>query len=117
MYCRPPDGKQFVYERCVPPRKYIEFKVASADGSNNHVLTLIQDGSAMLYQPGANWSPDGQNIAIPVVLANHQLCWVIDSSRPRMEASVRYSLASFLGRPVWLPGGKTLLFPYVDNAA
>ena len=111
-----PDGKQFVYERCVPPRKYIEIKIANADGSNNHVLTLIQDGSAMLYQPGPNWSPDGQNIALPVVLANHQLRWVIDLVSAK-DGSIRevFSSARFLGRPVWLPGGMTLLFPYVDN--
>ncbi|HTT23842.1 MAG TPA: winged helix-turn-helix domain-containing protein [Candidatus Sulfotelmatobacter sp.] len=113
-----PDGKQFVYERCVPPRKYIEVKIANANGSNDHVLTLIQDGSAMLYQPGPNWSPDGQNIAIPVVLANHQLRWVIDLVSAK-DGSIReiFSSPRFLGRPVWLPGGKTLLFPYVDNAA
>ena len=113
-----PDGKQFVYERCVPPRKYIEVKVANADGSNNHVLTLIQDGSAMLYQPGPSWSPDGRNIAIPVVLANHQLRWIIDLVSAK-DGSIReiFSSPRFLGRPVWLPGGKTLLFPYVDNAA
>ena len=113
-----PDGKQFVYERCVPPRKYIEVKVANVDGSNNHVLTLIQDGSAMLYQPGPNWSPDGQSIAIPVVLANHRLRWVIDLVSAR-DGSIReiFSSQRFLGRPVWLPGGNTLLFPYVDNTA
>jgi len=113
-----PDGKQFVYERCVPPRKYIEIKIANADGSNNHVLTLIQDGSAMLYQPGPNWSPDGQNIALPVVLANHQLRWVIDLVSAK-DGSIRevFSSPRFLGRPVWLPGGMRLLFPYVDNTA
>lgn len=113
-----PDGKQFVYERCVPPRKYIEVKVANADGTNDHVLTLIQDGSAMLYQPGPNWSPDGQNIAIPVVLANHQLRWVIDLVSAK-DGTIReiFSTPRFLGRPVWLAGGKTLLFPHVDNAA
>jgi DNA-binding winged helix-turn-helix (wHTH) protein/Tol biopolymer transport system component len=113
-----PDGKQFVYERCVPPRKYIEVKVANADGSDDHVLSLIQDGSAMLYQPGPSWSPDGQNIAVPVVLASHQLRWVIDLVSAK-GGSIReiYSSQQFLGRTVWLPGGKTLLFPHVDNTA
>jgi len=115
-----PDGKQIVYERCVPPRKYIELKIANADGSNDHVLTLIQDGNAMLYQPGPNWSPDGQNIAVPVVLANHRLRWVLDMVSAK-DGSIRemYSSPSphFLGRPVWLPGGKTLLFPHVDSTA
>jgi Tol biopolymer transport system component len=35
------------------------------------------------------------------------------------DGSIRevYSSAQDLGRPVWLPGGKTLLFPRMDNAA
>ncbi len=114
-----PDGKQFVYERCVPPRKYIELKIASADGSNDHVLTLIQDGSAMLYQPGPNWSPDGRYIAVPVVLANSQLRWVLDMVSAT-DGSIREMYSSpnpqFLGRPVWLPNGKVLLFTHVDNS-
>jgi DNA-binding winged helix-turn-helix (wHTH) protein len=47
-----PDGKQFVYERGVPPRNYIEVKLANADGSNNHLLCVIPDGRATFTSPG-----------------------------------------------------------------
>ena len=115
-----PDGKQFVYERCVPPRNYIELKIANADGSNDHILTLFRDASALLYQPGPNWSPDGRNIAVPVVLANQQLRWVLDMVSAT-DGSIREMFSStnpqFLGRPVWFPSGKGLLFTHVDNSA
>ena len=115
-----PDGKQFVYERCVPPRNYIEMKIANADGSNDHILTLIRDGSAMLYQPGPSWSPDGRNIAVPVVLASHQLRWVLDIVSAT-DGSIREVFSrpnpQFIGRPVWFLSGKGLLFTHVDNSA
>ena len=112
-----PDGKQFVYERGVPPRSYIEVKVANADGSNSHSLCVIPNGSAMLYQPGPNWSPDGRTIAVPVFLTNHPLRWVLDMISAE-DGSIRevYSSALDLGRPVWLQGGKALLFPRMDAA-
>ena len=111
-----PDGKQFVYERGVPTRNYIDVKIANADGSNDHVLTTIPDGSSMLYQPGPNWSPDGRKIAVPVLLANHQLRWVLDIVSAK-DGSIQelYSSTQFLGRPVWLPDGKALLFSHIDN--
>ena len=114
-----PDGKQFVYERCVPPRNYIEIRIANPDGTNDHVLTLIRDGNAMLYQPGPNWSPDGRNIAVPAVLTNHQLRWVLDMVSVT-DGSIREMYSSpgnhFMGRPVWFPSGKGLLFMHVDNS-
>ncbi len=111
-----PDGRQFVYERGVPLRNYIEVKIANADGSNDHVLTTIPDGSSMLYQPGPNWSPDGRKIAVPVLLASHQLRWVLDMVSAK-DGSIQelYSSTQFLGRPVWLPDGKALLFTHIDN--
>jgi Tol biopolymer transport system component len=114
-----PDGKRFVYERCVPPRNYIEMKVANADGSNDHLLTVLKDGSANLYQPGPNWSPDGRNIAVPVVITNQRLRWVLDIvSATDGNIKEMYSSPSphFIGRPVWFPSGKGLLFPHVDNS-
>jgi DNA-binding winged helix-turn-helix (wHTH) protein/Tol biopolymer transport system component len=113
-----PEGKQFVYERCVQPRNYIEIKVANADGSNDHVLNVIQQGSGMLYQPGPNWSPDGENIAVPVVLAGDRLRWVLDIvslTNGSIREMYSSSEAQFLGRPVWIAGGKSLLFPHIDN--
>jgi len=115
-----PDGKQFVYERCVPPRDYIEVKIANADGTNDHLLTTIPDGSAMLYQPGPNWSPDGRNIAIPVEITSPQPHWALDMVSAT-DGSIREvfsgSMRKFLGRPVWFPSGKGLLFTHVDNTA
>ena len=115
-----PDGKTFVYERCVPPRNYIELKIADADGGNDRLLTTIPNGSAMLFQPGPNWSPDGRHIAVPALLTGSQQRWVLDIVSVT-DGSIREIYSSsggqLLGRAVWLPSGNGLLFTHVDNAA
>lgn len=116
-----PDGKQFAYVRGVPPRNYIELKISNADGSNDHILTLIREGSSMLVsQPGPSWSPDGRFIAVSAVLASHQLRWVLDVVSTA-DGSIREMFSSpsprFVGRAAWLPSGKGLLFTHVDNGS
>jgi dipeptidyl aminopeptidase/acylaminoacyl peptidase len=55
-----PDGHRFAYEHCIQPRNGIELKIANADGSGDHLLATIHDGSGFLFQPGPNWSRDGR---------------------------------------------------------
>jgi DNA-binding winged helix-turn-helix (wHTH) protein/Tol biopolymer transport system component len=107
-----PDGRRFVYERCIPPHNDIEVKVSNADGSGDHLLTTIHDGSGLLFQPGPNWSPDGRTIAVPVLITNQHQHWALDIVSAT-DGSIRemYSSREEIGRAVWLTGGAGLLFP------
>ncbi len=113
-----PDGRQFVYEHCIQPRNDIELKIANADGSEERLLTTIHDGSGFLFQPGPNWSLDGRTIAVPVLIANQRLRWVLDIVSVA-DGSIRelYSSREDIGRPVWLSGGAALMFPRLDETA
>jgi DNA-binding winged helix-turn-helix (wHTH) protein/Tol biopolymer transport system component len=112
-----PDGSRFVYEHCIQPRNDIELKIANADGSDDHRLATIHDGSGFLYQPGPNWSPDGRTIAVPVHITNQHQWWVLEIVSVA-DGSIRelYSSPRSIGRPVWLPGGDALMFPQLDVA-
>ena len=110
-----PDGKRFVYERCIPPRNDIELKMANADGSDDHVLALLHDGSNFLFQPGPSWSPDGQTIAVPVLLRSQQSRWVVDIvSTANGNVQEFYAPPGSVGRPAWLSGGQSLLLQHYD---
>ena len=113
-----PDGQRFAYEHCIQPRNDIELKIANADGSGDHLLATIHDGSGFLFQPGPNWSRDGRTIAVPVHIMNQHLRWVLDVVSV-VDGSIRelYSSSQAIGRPVWLPRGKALIFPHADEVA
>jgi Tol biopolymer transport system component/DNA-binding winged helix-turn-helix (wHTH) protein len=113
-----PDGSRFVYERCIPPRNDIELRIANADGSGDHLLALIHDGSGFLFQPGPNWSPDGRTIAVPVHITNQHQRWVLEIVSVA-DGSIRelYSSPQAIGRPVWLPRGDTLIFPHPSEVS
>jgi len=110
-----PDGQHFVYERCIPPRNDIELKVANADGSDDHVLALLHDGSNFGWLPGPTWSPDGKTIAVPVLLRGQQERWVLDIvSTANGNVRELYAAPGAVGRPVWLSGGQSLLLQHYD---
>jgi eukaryotic-like serine/threonine-protein kinase len=113
-----PDGSRFVYEHSIQPRNDIELKVVNADGSGERLLATMHDGSGFLYQPGPNWSPDGQTIAVPVHITNHHQQWLLEVVSV-VDGRIRelYSSPRAIGRPVWLPGGKALIFPHADEVA
>jgi Tol biopolymer transport system component len=113
-----PDGQRFAYEHCIQPRNDIELKIANADGSGDHLLATIHDGSGFLFQPGPNWSQDGRIIAVPVHIMNQHQRWVLDMVSV-VDGSIRelYSSSQAIGRPVWLPRGKALIFPHADEVA
>jgi Tol biopolymer transport system component/DNA-binding winged helix-turn-helix (wHTH) protein len=113
-----PDGQRFAYEHCIQPRNDIELKIAKADGSGDHLLATIHDGSGFLFQPGPNWSRDGRTIAVPVHIMNQHQRWVLDVVSV-VDGSIKelYSSSQAIGRPVWLPRGKALIFPHADEVA
>ena len=113
-----PDGHRFAYEHCIQPRNDIELKIANADGSGDHLLATIHDGSGFLFQPGPNWSRDGRTIAVPVHIMNQHQRWVLDMVSVT-DGSIResYSSSQAIGRPVWLSEGKALIFPHADEVA
>jgi len=110
-----PDGRQFVYEHCAQPTNDIEIKIANADGSGDHVLAVVHNGSGFMFQPGPNWSPDGKTIAVPVLLLEKPQRWVLYSvSTTTGGLQELYSSNNAIGRPVWILGGRDLLMPHYD---
>jgi DNA-binding winged helix-turn-helix (wHTH) protein/Tol biopolymer transport system component len=108
-----PDGKHFVYEHCVSPGNDIELKIANADGTAERVLAVLREGSNFLFQPGPTWSPDGEQIAVPVRLVGQKFRWVLDLVSTR-DGKVRelFSSPGDIGRPAWHSG--SVLVPLVD---
>ena len=110
-----PDGRQLVYERCVPARNEIELRVADSGGGAERLLATIPQANGSLYQPGPSWSPDGTIVVVPVLLMGKQQRWVlntVDVSTGKVRPI--YSSVYDMGRPVWLAGGKVLLMPHYD---
>lgn len=110
-----PDGRQFVYEHCVPPRNDLELKLAETDGSGERLLTTIHNASCFLFLPGLNWSLDGRTVAVSASLLGKPSRWVLDVVSVS-SSSVRelFSSADDIGRPIWLANGDTLLVSHYD---
>jgi eukaryotic-like serine/threonine-protein kinase len=111
-----PDGRQFVYEHAAQPTNDIEIKIANADGSGDHVLAKVRNGSGFMFQPGPNWSPDGKAIAVPALLLEKPQRWVLYSvSTTTGHLQELFSSNDKIGRPVWIRGGRNLLMPHYDS--
>jgi eukaryotic-like serine/threonine-protein kinase len=105
-----PDGKQFVFMRGIPEGDAIQLRIAGADGSGDRLLVQLPAFANFMF--GASWSPDGKSVAASNLERGKQLRWVLNVVQVS-DASVRllYSDPEFLGRPVWLPDGNSLLVP------
>ena len=110
-----PDGRQLIYERCVPALNEIELRVADSGGGAERLLATIPQANGSLYQPGPSWSPDGTVIVVPILLSGKQQRWLLHAVEIS-TGKVRqvYSSVYDMGRPVWLAGGKALLIPHYD---
>jgi Tol biopolymer transport system component len=64
-----PDGRLFVYEHCIPAQNDIELRIADTSEPGERLLSTLPNASCTLFQPGPNWSPDGQTIVVPVSLS------------------------------------------------
>jgi len=107
-----PDGKQFVFMRGVPNATAVELRMASADGTGDRLLAQLPAIPLTVSMLGASWSPDGKKIAVSILETGKQIHWVLDMIQVA-DGSVRplYTATEFLGRPVWLSEGDSLLVP------
>jgi len=105
-----PDGKQFVFERGVPEANAVQLRIAAADGSAERLLAQIPAFASFMF--GASWSPDGKRVATSLLQRGKDVRWVL-SVVTVADGSVHdlYVSPDFLGRPVWLPDGESLLVP------
>jgi len=105
-----PDGTQIVFMRGLPDAATVELRLASADGSGERLLARLP--IYPIYMWGASWSPDGKTIALAALQSGKETKWVLDVIRVAdSSVTTLYSSPDFLGRPVWLPEGDSLLIP------
>ena len=105
-----PDGKQFVFMRGIPDGDRIQLRIAEADGTGDRLLVQLPAFAGAMF--GASWSPNGKSIAASTLEIGKQVRWTLNVVQVA-DASVKllYSDSIFLGRPVWLPDGSSLLVP------
>jgi eukaryotic-like serine/threonine-protein kinase len=103
-----PDGSQIVFVRGLPDAAGLEVHIASADGSGERLLARLP--VFPIYMWGASWSPDGKAVALSGLQSGKEQNFVLDIIRVGDgSATTLYSSPTFLGRPVWLPDGDSLL--------
>ena len=107
-----PDGRRLVFGRFRSANNTLEIRTANADGSAEELLT---------YYPGAkpqtrifvSWSPDAQTIVVSFHRNGGACLSAIDTENHRTREL--YVNGGFIGRAVWMPDGKTLIFPTEDE--
>lgn len=105
-----PDGSQMVFVRGLPETFELEVRVAAADGSGERLLAHLP--VYPVYMFGGSWSPDSKTIALSGLLSGKEQNFVLDIIRVADgKVTTLYSSPTFLGRPVWLPDGDSLLVP------
>src|SRR4051812_11105104 len=57
-----PDGKQLVYTRGYPRRTIVEVRVATVDGTGDHLLATVTGN--VVFDSGPTWSPRNDSIAV-----------------------------------------------------
>jgi len=110
-----PDGSQFVFMRGVPERNAVEIRIARSDGGGERLLASLSAHAS--FTDGATWSPDGKKVAASTLGIGQSTNWgvnVIDVADGRVRQLVSTG-GRFLGRPVWLPDGNSLLATISDT--
>jgi DNA-binding winged helix-turn-helix (wHTH) protein/Tol biopolymer transport system component len=110
-----PDGRMIVYEHSI--RNEMELKTANNDGTDQRLLAVVHDANFLTPgDPGPTWSPDGRTITFSKLLVGRPRGWVLFAVSAQ-DGRIRelYSANAALGRPVWLPTGRTLVVPQYDR--
>ena len=110
-----PDGKQFVFQRGIAANYTIEVRIAHADGSGEQLLATLPGNT--VFQYGPTWSPDGKTIAISALGTGKGTNWTVDLIHVA-DGKVRTLLplgGRWVGRPVWIPGGHTLIASVIET--
>jgi Tol biopolymer transport system component len=100
--------------RGIPTKDHIQLRIASLDGSGEHLLTTMEE-SDTTYQVGASWSPDGRTVAIPVLHRRNRsqsvLYGISVADGGHREI---FSTTGTIGRPRWQRDGTSMLVPVFE---
>jgi Tol biopolymer transport system component/DNA-binding winged helix-turn-helix (wHTH) protein len=108
-----PDGKQLVYTRGYPRRKISEVRVANVDGSGDHLLATIAGNE--VFDSGPTWSPRNDSIAVSAHLTGQPRRFALYLiSLSKATQTELYSSGGAIGRPLWIHGGRELIFVLKD---
>jgi len=114
-----PEGQRFAYEYCSSDG--LQLRVARVDRDEQRQLaTILKEGCRPFskFKYGPSWSPDGRTIVDPIVVRDsptQQRSILISVSADEGTVRELYSTVYWLGRPVWLPGGHSLLVPHSEE--
>lgn len=108
-----PDGKQLVYTRGYPRRKISEVRVANVDGSGDRLLATIAGNE--VFDSGPTWSPRNDSIAVSAHLTGQPRRFALYLiSLSKATQTELYSSGGAIGRPLWIHGGRELIFVLND---
>src|SRR5262249_40947460 len=84
------------------------------DGANDHLFATVPAPANNIVPPA--WSPDGKTIAVSACqLFTKEIRCVLTAFRVSDASSVDIlSGSDFIGRPVWLPDGRSLVVPFAS---
>jgi serine/threonine protein kinase len=104
-----PDAKHFVFMRGSASGGAVEVRIGDVDGGADKPLVTLPPGP---FYYGGSWSPDGETIAVSAVEFVPQIRWVLKVIRVKdAQVSELYSSSDEIGRPSWMPDGRSLLVP------
>ncbi|MGB8524870.1 MAG: protein kinase [Candidatus Acidiferrales bacterium] len=104
-----PDGKQFSFMRGGVTSGSVQVCIANADGTGERLLASLPPGP---FYAGTAWSPDGKTIVASAVQFGKQIKWVLSVVQVNDgHVSDLYSSSEYVGKPVWMPDGDSLLVP------
>jgi serine/threonine protein kinase len=104
-----PSGKQFSFLRGGASSGSVKVCIANADGTGERLLASLPPGP---FYTGTAWSPDGKTIVASSVQFGKEINWVLSAVRTDDgHVSDLFSSTDDVGKPVWMPGGDSLLVP------
>jgi DNA-binding winged helix-turn-helix (wHTH) protein/Tol biopolymer transport system component len=107
-----PDGQKLVFARFRSVNSTLEIRTANADGSAEELLAYYSDANPKTRM-FVSWSPDGRTVAVSFRRNSGACLSAIDTANHRTREL--YVNGGFVGRAVWMPDGRTLVFPTEDK--